>query len=192
DTIDGGAGDDNLNGGNGGDTITGGPGKDTIVGDATAGGCYVIGYLGTCKSPWGNDTINAVDGEVDSVDCGPGQDTANVDAIDVVTNCEVVNKGGAASGAPGAGPGKGAGGGTATKGIAVIGAAKIKALLANKLAVGVPCAAACRVTVTAKAGVRTVATGRTTLLEPGTAKVKLRVAKKAKRSLKRARTVKLS
>jgi hypothetical protein len=165
------------------------------VGDATAGGCYVIGYLGTCKSPWGNDTINAVDGEVDSVDCGPGQDTANVDAIDVVTNCETVNKGAAGPGtAPGANNGRkdAASSGKAARGIALIGAARIKALLGNKLAVSVPCAAACRVTVTAKANGKTVATGRATLLKAGTAKVKLKVAKKAKRSLKRAKTLKLS
>jgi Ca2+-binding RTX toxin-like protein len=194
DTIDGGAGDDDLNGGNGNDTITGGAGKDTIVGDATAGGCYVIGYLGTCKSPWGNDTINAVDGEVDSVDCGPGQDTANVDANDVVTNCETVTKGAAAGTAPGAGNGGKAGGasGKAAKGLSLVGAARVKALLGNKLAVGVPCAAACRITVTAKAGGRTVAAGRATLLEAGTAKVRLKVAKKAKRSLKHAKQLKLS
>ncbi|HWH95046.1 MAG TPA: calcium-binding protein [Baekduia sp.] len=189
DTIDGGTGDDQLNGGNGNDTITGGAGKDTIMGDATAGGCTVVGYFGSCKSPWGNDVVNAVDGEVDSVDCGPGQDTANVDAIDVVTNCEVVTKG--AGVAPGADPNAGNTGKTA-KGLALIGAAKIKALLAGKLAVGVPCAAACRVTVTARSGGRTVATGRATLLEAGTAKVNLRVAKKAKRPLKRAKQVKLS
>jgi Ca2+-binding RTX toxin-like protein len=193
DKIDGGAGDDNLNGGNGDDTITGGPGKDTIVGDATAGGCYVIGYLGTCKAPWGNDTINAVDGEADSVDCGPGQDTANVDAIDTVTNCETINRAGAAASGAGAGDqGKGGAGGAKAKGIAVIGAARITALLAGRLTLGVPCTAACRVTVAAKAGGRTVATGRTTLLKAGTAKVKLKVAKKAKGSLKRAKKVRLS
>jgi hypothetical protein len=189
DTIDGGAGDDSLNGGNNNDTITGGPGKDTIVADATAGGCYVIGYLGTCKAPWGNDTVNAVDGEVDSVDCGPGQDTANVDAVDVVTNCETVTKGAGGGVAPGANPVKTK---AKAKGITLVGAAKIKALLGGKLAVSVPCAAACRVTVTGKVGRKTVATGRATLLEAGTAKVKLKVAKKAKSSLKKAKRVKLS
>ena len=189
DTIDGGAGDDDLNGGNGNDTITGGPGKDTIVGDATATGCSVVGYFGSCKTPWGNDTINAQDGEVDSVDCGPGQDTATVDANDVVTNCETVNKG-AATPAGGGGTTKGAG--KAAKSITIVGAARIKALLAGKLTVGVPCAAACRVTVTAQAGRKTIATGRATLLEAGTAKVKLKAAKRAKRSLKRAKQVKVT
>jgi Ca2+-binding RTX toxin-like protein len=192
DTIDGGAGDDDLNGGNGNDTITGGPGKDAIVGDATAGGCYVIGYMGTCKTPWGNDTINAADGEADSVDCGPGTDVANVDAIDTVANCETVNTVGAPAGGgqkPGAG-GKGGGGTKAA--LTIVGAAKLKQLLAGKLVVAVPCAAACRVTLTAKAGKKTIATGKATLLKAGTAKVKLKVAKKAKRSVKRAKTLKLT
>jgi hypothetical protein len=56
----------------------------------------------------------------------------------------------------------------------------------------VPCAAACRVTVTAKSGGRKVATGRATLLQAGTAKVKLKVIKKARRSLARAKKLKLS
>jgi Ca2+-binding RTX toxin-like protein len=189
DAIDGGAGDDDLNGGNGADTITGGPGKDQIVGDATAGGCYVIGYLGTCKTPWGNDTINAQDGEADNVDCGPGTDTANVDAIDVVANCETVNTAGAKAPAGGNG-GKNGGGKKAT--ISIVGAAKLKQLLAGKLTVNVPCAAACRVTVTAKAKSKTIATGKATLLEAGTAKVKLKVAKKARKSVKRAKTLKVS
>jgi Ca2+-binding RTX toxin-like protein len=183
DTVDGGAGDDDLNGGNGNDVITGGPGRDTIVGDATASGCYVVGYYGACKAPWGNDTINAQDGEVDSVDCGPGQDTATVDAGDVVTNCETVNQGAAAP-APGAGAKAKGNATTKAKGITIAGAARIKALLAGRLTVGVPCAAACRVTVTAKAKGRTIATGRATLLEAGTAKVTLKVAKKAKRSVR--------
>jgi Ca2+-binding RTX toxin-like protein len=192
DTIDGGAGDDALNGGNGNDTITGGPGRDQIVGDATAGYCTLIGYFGSCKTPWGNDTINAQDGEADTIDCGPGTDTANVDAIDVVANCEMVNRS-AAVPANGSGGAKGNGGAGGRKGaIAVVGAARLKQLLAGRLTVAVPCAAACRVTITAKTGRRIIATGKTTLLEAGTAKVRLKVAKKAKPSIRRARRLKLT
>jgi hypothetical protein len=72
DTILGGAGDDYLSGGDGNDVITGGPGSDTILGGA------------------GSDTIYAADGERDYIDCGPGNDRAYVDALDVVKNCEVV------------------------------------------------------------------------------------------------------
>jgi Ca2+-binding RTX toxin-like protein len=190
DVIDGGAGDDSLNGGNGNDTITGGPGKDAIVGDATAGYCTLIGSFGSCKTPWGNDTINAQDGEPDNIDCGPGTDTANVDAVDVVANCETVNRAGAA--ASGGQDGTGAGSDAKRAGLTIVGAARIKQLLAGRLTVAVPCAAACRVTVTAKAGKTTVATGKATLLKAGTAKVKLKVAKKAKRSVRRAKRLRLT
>jgi hypothetical protein len=113
-----------------------------------------------------------------------------VDAIDVVANCETVNKGAAT--APQAAQNTNKGGKGAAKGLTIVGSAKIKQLLAGKLSVKVPCGAACRVTVTAKSGKKTVATGRATLLEAGTATVKLKAAKKAKSSLKRAKKVKLT
>ena len=102
DNVDGGAGNDHVEGGLGNDTVTGGPGQDTIYGDATASRCTYY----SCKIPYGNDVINARDGEADNVDCGIGQDKAIVDAIDVVANCETV-EGGGSNGGP-AGP---AGGG---------------------------------------------------------------------------------
>ena len=46
----------------------------------------------TCKIPFGNDVINARDGEADTIDCGVGKDRAVVDAIDVVANCETVER----------------------------------------------------------------------------------------------------
>jgi RTX calcium-binding nonapeptide repeat (4 copies)/WD40-like Beta Propeller Repeat len=72
DTILGGAGDDRLDGGAGNDVITGGPGTDHIFGGP------------------GSDTIYAADGERDYIDCGPGNDRAVVDAVDIVKNCEDV------------------------------------------------------------------------------------------------------
>ena len=89
DSLDGGPGNDMLNGGYGNDTITGGPGQDTIQGDANSTTCGYWSY--TCKIPFGNDVINARDGEVDNVDCGVGTDQAIVDTIDVVANCETVD-----------------------------------------------------------------------------------------------------
>ena len=98
DNVDGGAGNDHVEGGLGNDTVTGGPGQDTIYGDATAARCTYY----SCKIPYGNDVINARDGEADNIDCGIGQDKAIVDAIDVVTNCETVEGGGSNGGpAPG-------------------------------------------------------------------------------------------
>jgi len=91
-TIDGGAGDDRIEGGFNHDTLKGGPGRDLIYGDSTSGNCG--GYGQSCTLPFGNDTIDARDGEADQVDCGPGQDTATVDAVDTVAaNCERVDRG---------------------------------------------------------------------------------------------------
>jgi len=87
-TIDGGPGDDHVEGGYNHDVLTGGSGRDTIFGDSTTDTCNFL----SCKIPFGNDVIYARDGEVDTIDCGPGEDRAEVDAIDVVANCEQVGK----------------------------------------------------------------------------------------------------
>jgi Ca2+-binding RTX toxin-like protein len=111
DVIDGGNGDDNLDGWSGNDTIDGGPGNDTITGDdgddTITGGPGMDSIHGdvTCCSP-GNDSINSVDGEIDSVSCGLGADSLNSDYIDVVDfSCESDNVvgGPAASGPPAGG-----------------------------------------------------------------------------------------
>ena len=89
--LDGGPGDDRLEGGYGHDTLTGGPGRDTIFGDETSQRCS---YGDECTVvPYGNDTISARDGEADTVDCGVGDDRAVVDHVDVVANCEIVDRG---------------------------------------------------------------------------------------------------
>ena len=93
DDVDGGDGADHIEGGYGHDHITGGPGRDVINGDEPTGECSYI----YCKPPFGNDTIDARDGEADQVDCGVGTDVANVDAVDVVSgDCETVNRPGIA------------------------------------------------------------------------------------------------
>ena len=103
DTLDGGPGNDVLNGGFGNDTITGGPGQDTISGDATER--PAAGTPTRARSRSATTSINARDGEADTIDCGVGNDRAVVDAIDVVANCETVD----AAGAPATGPGAPAG-----------------------------------------------------------------------------------
>jgi hypothetical protein len=87
DTIDGLGGNDTIEGGYGDDVIDPGPGQDTVTADAGGAPCDFI----SCRAPHGNDTIKARDGERDSIDCGVGTDTAIVDAIDVVANCEAVD-----------------------------------------------------------------------------------------------------
>ena len=54
--------------------MVGGPGKDTVSGGV------------------GSDTVAAVDGARDVIDCGAGKDTAIVDAVDVVKGCETVKR----------------------------------------------------------------------------------------------------
>jgi Ca2+-binding RTX toxin-like protein len=72
DTVWGGGGNDVIRTGAGEDTIYPGPGRDVV--DAGRGPDHVI----------------ANDGERDVIDCGPGDDEARVDKIDVVRNCEHV------------------------------------------------------------------------------------------------------
>jgi Ca2+-binding RTX toxin-like protein len=96
-TIDGGTGADYLEGGKGDDVITGGPGQDTILGDESDTTC--VGGIENCIV-YGNDVIYARDGEKDSINCGPGNDRAVVDAIDVVAGCEVVDAGNTGDGGP--------------------------------------------------------------------------------------------
>lgn len=76
DTLHGAAGDDAIYGGAGDDTIYGGPGEDEVLGGA------------------GDDFIEARDGEVDRVSCGPGADTVSIDSNDFVSpDCETVYAG---------------------------------------------------------------------------------------------------
>jgi hypothetical protein len=177
DTIDGGPGDDNINAGFGDDVVTGGPGKDSIVADATSASCGWYSY--TCKIPFGNDTVNAKDGEADSVDCGTGTDTAIVDAIDAVANCENVNTSGPAPGPTG--PADKPAGPAAN----VKGKLSIKSITKQGLAVTVPCTAACKVSVSLVVKKKTVASGKATMLKAGDAKLTLKVSKKAKKSFSR-------
>jgi hypothetical protein len=70
---DGGRGGDTVYGKDGGDYINGGRVSDKLFGGR------------------GNDTIKAQDGYKDYIDCGPGDDTAYVDAdLDTWANCENV------------------------------------------------------------------------------------------------------
>jgi Ca2+-binding RTX toxin-like protein len=70
---------DKLTGNGKANTIDGGAGNDTIKGGKGTDGLY--------GGP-GNDVINSKDGQVDTVDCGPGVDTVIADRVDIVTNCE--------------------------------------------------------------------------------------------------------
>ncbi len=143
DHLDGGPGADEIDGGYGDDTIVGGPGRDTISADLAGGDCGPL----WCKLPYGNDTIDVRDGEIDSVTCGAGADRVTADPADVVAaDCETIDRG---SGAPVAqGPL-----------VAVVRRARIASALAHGLTVRLTGVVAKKVALTARAGGRTVARG---------------------------------
>ncbi len=95
DRVFGDAGNDIVEGTNGADVVDGGPGADQIYGDIA--NCSVF-----CN--FDADQLFARDGERDVVDCGGGADAAQVDSLDVVAFCSVVDR-------PGPPPGPGPGGG---------------------------------------------------------------------------------
>ncbi len=91
DTINGGYGRDRIFGQSGNDVIRGGPAIDTIEGGPGRD---------TIDAENGNDVVRAVDGDLDSISCGLGKDTAIVDSVDLsrqsfedfvrLTSCENV------------------------------------------------------------------------------------------------------
>ncbi|HEX8085044.1 MAG TPA: calcium-binding protein [Solirubrobacteraceae bacterium] len=197
-TIDGGAGNDRVEGGWGHDTLTGGPGRDDIFGDSTSGNCG--GYGQSCTVPFGNDTIDARDGEVDNVDCGVGEDTAVVDAIDVVAGCERVDAGGGANPVvPGAvdpktGDDPRSSGPVTPAGarLRLAGRARLRTALRSGLKVRLSGLPAGQVKVTAKHRGKVVARSRAKVATDGTATATLRFTKAAKRALARKKSVPLT
>jgi hypothetical protein len=195
DKLDGGAGSDHLDGGFGDDIITGGPGRDTISGDRAGGDCGPL----WCKYPYGNDIINAQDGEIDSIVCGFGTDVVNADAADVVDrDCETVNRAGAVPGpatptTPGkpATDGKGGSGSGSAKASLAARVTLAKALKSGFTVKVSGAAAGTTLKLSATRSGKLLARGSGRAGQSGTATVKLRFTAKAKRSLRRAKTITL-
>jgi Ca2+-binding RTX toxin-like protein len=94
DTLNGGAGPDTLQGANGNDTMTASVGGDTFSGgagnDTMEGGTSIDRFIGGS----GADSIDARDGNAESVSCGTEVDAVDVDLRDnVVDDCENVDRG---------------------------------------------------------------------------------------------------
>ena len=83
DCLIGGRGNDTLRGENGNDRLTGGPGADTLVGGKG---------LNAYDAGSGNDIVISLNGRVELVRCGPGNDRATVDRRDRVSGCERVTR----------------------------------------------------------------------------------------------------
>jgi Ca2+-binding RTX toxin-like protein len=82
-SLRGGAGDDTLTGDDGPNTLDAGLGSDSITG---------LGGFDALLAGAGDDTVNAIDGAPDSVDCGVGGDTANIDQLDAHAGCETLGR----------------------------------------------------------------------------------------------------
>jgi Ca2+-binding RTX toxin-like protein len=185
DHLDGGAGNDNVDGGFGDDVLIGGPGRDTISGDLAGGDCGPL----WCTYPYGNDTIEARDGEVDSITCGAGTDTVSADPQDVVaSDCEHVARGAFGSSA---GPAPGSSRKSAAGKVALKGRPRLAKALRKGFTVRVSGAkAGQRIKLTAARAGKVVARGSATA-RATTVTVRLRFTKAGRRALKRKRTVTL-
>lgn len=206
DVLDGGVGDDDLSGGYGDDTLTGGPGRDTIAGDRPARCNEIHCDIG---GGFGNDVIEARDGEIDSISCGPGTDRVRADANDVVAaDCEQVDR--AQPGGSGPGPG-GAGTPSSSKGrkatLRLSGKPRLRKALKAGLTVrvaGARAGKAVRVSLVVsgklarklglarKARAVTVASGRAKVKAGGVASVRVTFTRAARKRLARASGVSLS
>jgi Ca2+-binding RTX toxin-like protein len=178
-TIDGGPGDDIVEGGLNDDRLTGGPGKDTILGDSSQNTCNFL----ACRISFGNDVIDARDGERDSIDCGVGEDRASVDAIDVVANCEQVDKG--------AGPGP-----DTTPGGTLKGPKRYtRKALRKGIAINWDCTAGCTVKLTLTAdkktakrlGTKLLVSGKGSIAQAGKVTFRAKLTPKARKRIGRLR-----
>lgn len=177
DQIYGDGGNDTLQGSLAADTVDGGPGTDQIYGDS-------IGCTYSCSAD--ADRLFARDGERDAVDCGGGADTAQVDGLDVVAFCAVVDRGTTQQPPP-----------ALTASFRATG----KMSRAKGIGVTVTCPGACAFTVklgisakiARKAGLGrkalTIGTARGSLAAAGDKKVTVKLSAKALKKLKRLKNV---
>ena len=180
DRVFGDAGNDIVEGTNGADIVDGGPGADQIYGDIA--NCSVF-----CN--FDADQLFARDGERDVVDCGGGADTAQVDSLDVVAFCSVVDR---QARAPGPGPARPHRRCRPPFTYVVATSVKLKKLIKSGFAFRVKCAAACKVTATLSYKGKKHGAGRKTLKRAGTAKVVVRIAKKSRAKVRRLKGKKLT
>jgi hypothetical protein len=185
DTIEGGDGNDLLEGGFGHDVLDGGAGVDQFQGDRIEQNVIAIG----------NDTIRARDGNAEQIACGVGADTAVVDASDVVDpTCESVDR--PPFSPPPPPPEK-------PDPPRISGSSKPKSVAKKGLAITVKCPEACAVVAelrVTKAVARRLKLGRSRVLArgkksisaAGTARVTLKVVKKARARLRKQKRVKVT
>jgi hypothetical protein len=157
---------------NGADLVDGGTGSDQIYGDIAS--CSVF-----CN--FDPDQLFARDGERDTVDCGGGADSAQVDQLDIVAFCTVVDRQTVAV--------PGGGGGVvdpaAAFNLMVAGSARSKSLLKKGLSVRLTCPAPCKIAAELRYKSKKLGSARKTLTKAGNAKLVVKISKKAKRTIRR-------
>jgi hypothetical protein len=185
DQLFGDAGDDKVTGGPHGDALSGGPGRDVLEGDGS-----LFNYLNG-----GSDTIDSRDGEGDQVTCGYGADSVTADSSDTIEGggeCESVDVG--PSGPSGNGP---------AFELAVPHSFKLKKLLRSGMLVRLDLASAADLVVVMivskrvarKLGVgkkQTVLGGVEGRAEAGGSTARLKVFRKFRKKLARARAFSIS
>ncbi|HEX8156144.1 MAG TPA: calcium-binding protein [Solirubrobacteraceae bacterium] len=87
DDLRGGSGKDRTGGGNGRDRVDGGSGND-LLDEQKLGGKGRDRLAGGA----GADRVRSADGSTDSVDCGPGRDSASMDRLDRQKRCETIRR----------------------------------------------------------------------------------------------------
>ena len=160
----------------------GAPGGDVISADLAGGDCGPL----WCKYPYGNDTIDARDGEVDSVTCGAGTDRVKADSADVIApDCEQVDRTGGAAGA------SGGGGSSPTVRLAAGRRPRLRRALADGVSLWLTGVKAGRITLVARDGQRVVATG-SGRSSAGVVNVRLRFSAAARRRLAHRTAVRIA
>jgi Ca2+-binding RTX toxin-like protein len=95
----GGAGNDRIYANRGADETFGDDGDDNLWAlarvDVTPGPGGAVDQAGdTLDGGNGNDTLHTRDGELDRITCGPGNDTALLDTVDVIVDATAANPNG--------------------------------------------------------------------------------------------------
>jgi hypothetical protein len=88
DLVHGFAGKDKTAGGKGADDVLAGRGNDTSVGGPGPDQVFDDKGRDHLRGGPGNDRFSAHDGDRDRIDCGPGEDIAWIDRLDVAKGCE--------------------------------------------------------------------------------------------------------
>ena len=183
---------ENIRGSSGGDQLVGSVAPNMI--DAGDGGDYVDGSAGAdvLLTGAGDDVVNARDGEADSVACGPGRDLVEADSVDAVSpECETVLRPDQAPPRPGLEfakqtLAKALRFGLVARGRSTeAGTVRLDVLIGGRLAKRLKLSKAARSTVVATSGTKALAA-------PGSLRLVARFNSRAKRALRRLRSLKAS